>query len=242
MKSWPVIGVSGSHNIEGKYLFLRENYLNSVIRAGGLPVLLPETTDDQMVEVILDHIDGLLLSGGCDVLPARYGEATLPACGEVDEQRDAFEMLITRKAIERGMPVFGICRGVQLLTVLLGGTLIQDIESQCGIPNQVHNQKAPYDAPVHSVNLLPGGFFAALVGGEPLSTNSMHHQAIKDAGPQLRVEGTSEDGIIEAVCVKDDDRCIYGVQFHPEYLAEQDPRMSALFAHLVRKAEAYSQK
>lgn len=132
----PIIGISGSHNIADRQLFVRENYMQSVLRAGGIPVLLPEIEDEETAAQILAHLDGLLLAGGGDILPARYGEETIPACGEADAQRDAFELLIIPMAISRKMPVFGICRGIQVLNVAMGGTLIQDIESQKGIPHR----------------------------------------------------------------------------------------------------------
>ena len=110
--------------------------MQSVLRAGGIPVLLPEIEDEETAKAILDRLDGLLLAGGGDILPSRYGEETLPACGEDDPQRDIFELLIIPMAIARNMPIFGICRGIQVLNVAMGGTLIQDIESQQNIPKK----------------------------------------------------------------------------------------------------------
>ena len=118
----PLIGISGSHNVADRQMFVRENYMQSVLRAGGIPVLLPEIEDEETAKAILDRLDGLLLAGGGDVLPSRYGEETLPACGEDDPQRDIFELLIIPMAIARNMPIFGICRGIQVLNVAMGGT------------------------------------------------------------------------------------------------------------------------
>ena len=116
----PLIGISGSHNIADRQMFVRENYMQSVLRAGGIPVLLPEIEDEETAKAILDRLDGLLLAGGGDVLPSRYGEETLPACGEDDPQRDIFELLIIPMAIARNMPIFGICLGHQLLALANG--------------------------------------------------------------------------------------------------------------------------
>lgn len=110
----PMIGISGSHNVADRQLFVRENYMQSVLRAGGIPVLLPEIEDKETAAQILARLDGLLLAGGGDILPSRYGEETLPACGEADEQRDVFELLMIPMAISQKMPIFGICRGIQV--------------------------------------------------------------------------------------------------------------------------------
>ena len=116
----PIIGISGSHSIGEHQLFLRENYMESVLRAGGLPVLLPHFSDEATARVMASRLDGLLLAGGGDVRPSRYGEETLPACGEPDDQRDVFELLMIREALRLNMPIFGVCRGIQILVALSG--------------------------------------------------------------------------------------------------------------------------
>ena len=237
----PLIGVCGSHNVEALQLFVRENYLQSVIAAGGLPVLLPHTRDEALAAEMLDGLDGLLLSGGGDVDPARYGEEMIPACDEPDAQRDDFELLIGRLALDRGMPVFGICRGIQLLTVLMGGSLYQDIETQLGIERIRHQQEPPYESPVHSVRFIPDGLLAKITGAQEVRTNSMHHQAVKDAGPRLIVEGMSGDGVIEAVRAAHTDD-VFAVQYHPEYMAAADEHAARLFRYLVQRSKAYAER
>ena len=241
MERRPVIGVSGSHNAADRQFFVRINYMESVLRAGGIPVLLPEISDEETARQMLDGLDGLLLAGGDDVLPSYYGEETLPACGETDAMRDTFEMLIAPMAIEKKLPIMGICRGIQLLAVAMGGTLFQDIESQKGIEKAHHQQKPPYGEPVHAVNFVPGGLFERIVGKTTVMANSMHHQAIKNPGPHLKVEGRSDDGIIEAVSCVDSDR-IFAVQYHPEYLADHDPDAQCLFDHFVALAKVYQKE
>lgn len=238
MAKRPVIGVSGSHNVTDRQFFVRENYMESVLRAGGIPVLLPEIDNAETAAHMLDSLDGLLLAGGGDVAPVRYGEAQLPVCGEVDDKRDTFELLMIPMALERRMPVFGICRGIQVLAAALGGTLIQDIETQLSIPMARHQQQPPYGEATHSVHFAPDSVFARVTGTADMRVNSMHHQAIKSAGPRLRVEGLSEDGVIEAVSGVDNDR-LFAVQFHPEYLADHDACAQKLFDHFVALARDY---
>ena len=229
----PLIGISGSHNVADRQMFVRENYMQSVLRAGGIPVLLPEIEDEETAKAILDRLDGLLLAGGGDVLPSRYGEETLPACGEDDPQRDIFELLIIPMAIARNIPIFGICRGIQVLNVAMGGTLIQDIESQQNIPKKTHQQEPPFSQPVHTVRFEKGSVFERITGATEIKANSMHHQAIKKPADGLQVDGRAEDGIIEAMSAKDGSR-IFAVQFHPEYLSDHDAHAQRLFDHFVK--------
>lgn len=238
MNKRPIIGISGSHNVTEHQLFIRENYMESVLRAGGLPVLLPHVFDRETARALLASLDGLLLAGGGDVRPSVYGEEMLPACGEPDDHRDEFELLMIREAIEMGMPIFGVCRGIQVLAVAMGGTLYQDIESQLGIEKLRHSQEPPYGEAVHTVRFEKDGLFARVTGTEEMQTNSMHHQAIKHPGERLIIEGVSEDGVVEAVRAKDDDG-IFAVQFHPEYLSDHNEQAARLFDHFVAKARTY---
>lgn len=234
----PIIGISGSHDMQAHQILVRENYFESVLRAGGIPVLLPEIADEETAGQYIGMMDGLLLAGGGDMLPARYGEEAIPECGAPDDQRDVFELLMIPMALKCRMPVFGICRGVQVLSVALGGALIQDIQTQCGIESVRHNQEPPYSEAVHTVHFAPDSIFARITGGTEMQTNSMHHQAVRDAGPHLRVDGKTPDGIIEAVSGIDNDR-IFAVQFHPEYLSDHDEKAQKLFDHFVALARAY---
>ena len=238
MERRPIIGLSGYYNQEKKITQLGDNYANTLLRAGALPMLLPRTTDEKTVCELLDNIDGLLLCGGGDVVPARYGEETLPQCGAPDEIRDEFELLLIKHALERKMPVLGICRGIQVLAVALGATLFQDIESQLGIPRINHYQSEPYDDAVHTVRFKEGGLFERITGTSVMPTNSMHHQSIKEAGDRIRIEGITMDGIIEAISAADNDAVI-GVQFHPEYIAHYSDFAYRLFTYFVDKAKAY---
>lgn len=238
MQYRPIIGISGSHSDEKKQHTLSDNYISVLLKAGAIPVLLPRFTDEETAAALLDHLDGFLLAGGGDVLPSRFGEETLPECGPIDETRDICELYLTKGALERGMPIFGICRGVQVLAVALGGTLFQDIESQLGIPASAHKQEPPYDNPTHTVRFKEGGLFERITGTQLMLTNSIHHQSIKDAGPMLRIEGITMDGIIEAVSMKDREN-VLGVQFHPECLAYYSDWAERLFTYFVQQARQF---
>lgn len=234
----PVIGISPSRSEEQHRLSLAENYLNAIARAGGLPIVFPSSiTDESAIDEMLDRVDGVLLSGGIDVHPHYFGEEVLPGCGAIDETRDAFELALTRKAIERNMPVLGICRGIQVLAVALGGTLFQDIESQLGIPNTEHRQE-PMDDYKHAVRFKEGGLLERITGDTLMLTNSMHHQSVKDAGEKLIIEGITKDGIIEAVSMAGNE-AVFGVQFHPECLETFSDPAARIFTYFVKKASEY---
>lgn len=234
----PIIGVTAYHNTSEKTLYLRENYLSSVLQAGGLPVLLPQTSDIDALKGYLSHLDGLILSGGGDVDPSYYGDARSPQCGKPDAERDEFELPLTQMALEQGIPILGICRGCQVLAVVLGAKLIQDIEDERGIPRVKHSQEPPYDQPVHKVFLKPGGLMSEIIGKTVIETNSSHHQAVKAAGPEMHIDAVSEDGIIEGFSVVGK-RNILGVQFHPEHMTSISADAASLFRYLVHEAENY---
>lgn len=237
----PIIGICGSYLADTQQILLRDTYTAAVLEAGGLPLILPVTKDDLTIGELLDRIDGLLLSGGGDVDPACYGEEKQPECGESNAMRDAFELLITKKAVAKGMPIFGICRGIQVLNVAYGGTLVQDIPSACGFPLEKHRQPEPYDELWHDILLTEGGLLAQVTGETHFMTNSMHHQSLKALGGTLTIEARAEDGTIEAVSDRVN-ASIFGVQFHPEYLTGKSKCARALFAYFVKKAAQYGGK
>lgn len=240
MKQQPVIGIIGYRTEPNRGIGLRQTYIDSILRAGGLPVILPLFTDEDTISNVLTHIDGLLLSGGCDVNPARYCEERLPECGEPNDERDASELLFVKQARKMQMPILGICRGVQLLNVAYGGTLIQDIPSQRGIPLEKHDQAEPYTALVHEVTLTKGGLLNRITGETQFMTNSVHHQAIMTLGSSLVCEALSTDGIIEAVSDSADD-AVFGVQFHPEYFSGEYAYAQKLFDYFVSMAQTRSE-
>ncbi len=194
----------------------KEPYLAALERAGGNARVLDPTHDT--VPAVLDACDGLLLTGGSDVEPSRYGDTTRFANVETEPARDAYELDLVRGALERDLPVLAICRGIQLLNVAAGGTLIQDIPSER--PSDVrHKVREPKDSKIHDVRLVPGSrlarVFETTPGGMTFPVNSRHHQAVKDVAPGFVVSATAPDGIIEGIERPGATFCL-GVQWHPE--------------------------
>lgn len=227
----PVIGVCASHDTEKKTFFVRENYMESIMRAGGLPVLLPMTRDVETIGEMAERIDGLFLAGGGDVDPAHYNTPKHPKCGEIDPLRDDFELMLISRVMTRKLPIFGVCRGIQVMNVALGGTLIQDIPSEVPV-NEIHLQNPPYDEPIHEIDVYEDGLLRKILNVPRFAVNSTHHQAVLDLAPGFVVDARSPEGIIEAVHMKDDPR-IFGVQFHPEHFAYKSKGAQALFNYFV---------
>lgn len=214
-------------------------YLSAVIAAGGIPVLLPLGMDEPRLLRALDLADGLLLAGGEDVAAELFGEEPHPRLGKIDAQRDAAEMALAKRALENGMPVLAICRGIQLLNVAAGGTLYQDIPSQLpdALKHDCFYPEYPRDLISHTVEIEPDSRLAAIVGrvvnpSREVGVNSLHHQSVKAPGAGLRVAAKAPDGVIEAAEGMGS-AWVVAVQWHPEELATSRPDMRALFVAFV---------
>ena len=236
----PVIGMITAPNpklLHGRHL-INTSYVRAVIAAGGTPLLIPSDEDDGLAAEYLPLLHGLLVPGGEDVTPALYGEDPLRQVTFMYEEKDRMELALIRGAVERGMPVFGICRGIQLLNVCFGGTLYQDLPAQYpGVLGHAQDM-AIRGQLTHRVTLEPDSLLEKLLGGEPLSVNSYHHQAVRTPAPGFTVTARAADGVIEGV--EDPERNLYAVQWHPEDLVESHPRFRPLFRHLVERAEQYA--
>jgi putative glutamine amidotransferase len=212
-------------------LALGETYLQAVRKAGGLPVILAPVRTSS-VDVLLDRLDALCLSGGPDLAPAHYGAAEHPELGPTEPELDRFELALARRAMARGVPVLAICRGMQVLNVARGGTLHQHLSD---LGREIdHRQTTPGENATHEVELVRGSRLADLVGGLRLTVNSFHHQALDQLGRGLRVVGRAGDGTVEAV-ERPGAGFVVGVQWHAELLVER-PEQLALFEALVSAA------
>lgn len=215
----PVIGLTLDSEEPGGYsklpwYALRQNYCSAVVRAGGLPILLPH--EPEQAEAYLEEIDGLIVTGGnFDVDPALFGDASRHPTVRTKDRRTAFEVNVTRGALARDLPVLGICGGQQLLNVVLGGTLIQHIPDEIDAA-LAHEQPNPRTEAGHTVTVTPGTLLHRICGAESLAVNSAHHQAAKAVGKDVIVDAVAEDGVIEGIEHPGYRFCL-GVQWHPEY-------------------------
>ena len=227
----PLIGLVPQIDRENARLNNRQNYFEALQLAGALPVNLPLSSDEGLLRSMVERMDAFLFTGGVDVDPTRYGEEPIPELGEVHRERDAMETALLPMVMESGKSILCICRGIQTVNVILGGTLYQDLPSQHPSP-LVHSQKGDYETPVHGVEILPGTPLSALLGVKELAVNSMHHQAVKLLSPRLKAMAYAPDGILEAAWMPDYPY-FRAYQWHPEYLAEKDRAAKAIFEDFV---------
>ena len=227
----PVIGITG--NYDDLTCKLGQGYYKSVVAAGGVPVIIPPVADTDTIVNTLERIDGLILSGGGDFNPLWTGEEPSTKLGGINKERDLPELLITRLAYNRQIPMLGICRGIQTLAIALGGEVAQDISDAATVK---HSQNADRSEATHSVTIEPDSILAQLYNHERIAVNSFHHQAVKAAGEKFRVVAKATDGIIEAI-ESSEFKSILGVQWHPECLETGLP----LFQWLVAEASAFRQ-
>lgn len=225
----PIIGITTNH--EGIDATLREVYYKQIVSAGGTPVLIPPVADNDVLLSTLDTLDAIVLSGGGDFNPLWAGEQPVPQLHNINNERDLPELLLTRYAFDRQLPMLGICRGIQTLAMSLGGHVEQDIKPS---PTLIkHSQTSHQSTQTHSVNITPGTLLSDIFDGEDtIYVNSFHHQAVDNPGKHMRTAATAPDGTIEAI-ESSEQKPIIGVQWHPEWLADDG---LPLFRWLVNEA------
>ena len=206
--------LGGAHRVR-----LNSAYIRALESAGLVPLVVPPLSDEGAAREILARVDGVVLTGGEDVEPSRYGQERLPQCGASNAGRDATEMALVRAARDLKLPLLAICRGPQLLNVALGGTLFQDIPSQVEGALE-HNARDERASRIHPVTVEPGSRIADAVQATELSVNSLHHQSVRDIAPPLRVTAVAPDGVVEGIEAADDDWWAIGVQWHPEEMTD----------------------
>ena len=257
----PLIGITSKYDYTQKSSILSVGYYRAIEKAGGIPIILPTPFSNNNLEDLLSNLDGILLSGGPDLDPKYFNEETFPENGEISPYRDEFEILLVKKAFEARLPLLGICRGLQVLNVALGGSLYQDIYSKkmsttpdllntdiqiIHTPKLQHVQKSPHWYPCHNVTIKPDTLLYSIFThnnislrvDEPktISVNSFHHQAIKGLAKDFLVSAQSSDGIIEAIEHKSLPFFV-GIQWHPELMWETSCEMLELFNFLVINAK-----
>ena len=251
MSRRPIIGITTQtlHSIDGipaalpSSVVMNQRYYGAVSDAGGAPVLIPLLDEDtEALRAVYDTCQGLLIPGGVDVDPAFFGETAHPKLGRTDAPRDRVELQLTRWAVDDGKPLLGLCRGLQIINVALGGTLYQDIPSE--LPDAIRHDYFPIfgfarDHVAHDVALETGSWLARMLDAGRVPVNSMHHQGIKALAPELVATAVAPDGLVEGVEGRRP-AFLVGVQWHPEALERRDPRTRALFRELVEQAARFA--
>lgn len=223
----PLIGIVSLYDEKKESYWMLPGYTQALEEAGAASVILPLTEDKEALSRFASLCDGFLFPGGHDLSPALYGAEKSEQCGVVCPERDNMERLFFPMALETGKPLLGICRGVQLFNVMLGGDLYQDLPTE--LPSGVnHHETPPYDKPAHSVKVLPGSPLFRAVGMEEMAVNSYHHQGVKTLGSGLEIAAAAPDGVTEAVYLPEH-RFALAVQWHPEFSYRSDENSRKIF-------------
>ena len=232
----PLIGISLGWS--GTKNSVNNTYVNSVLMNGGVPYLIPVTDNVEVLRQIVSELDGIIFTGGEDFAPAYFGEEEHEHLGEVNVTRDTYDLTLFKLALNHNIPTLGICRGLQLINVAMGGSLYQDLPSEK--PSDIdHYQDESGTIGTHSVSVVEGSAMHQILGEKEVQVNTFHHQAIKKLAPELKIVGWANDSVPEMIEAYPS-RNILGTQFHPEiFTANGDQLMGKLFKHLINKAETY---
>ena len=230
MKAKPIVGLMPLWDEGRESIWMLPGYMKGIEKAGGIPIILPLSDNEEVIEKMVNFCDGFLFTGGQDVSPEIYNEKKLDNV-ECSEERDRMDMSFLRKAIELDKPVLGICRGIQIINACLGGSLYQDLPTQH--PSELeHHQTPPYDIPVHEVKIIENTPLSECLKTEKLSVNSYHHQAVKKLAPELAVMAEASDGITEAV-YRPASSFLWALQWHPEFSYKTDEKSMLIFQAFV---------
>lgn len=236
----PLIGITAMSEFRenGKsFTALNSTYKDAVLAGGGIPILLP-INDPEYAEEIVQHLDGVIFSGGEDIHPLFYGEAPVLRLGLLTPQRDRWELELFKKAREKQLPLLGICRGCQLINVAMGGTLYQDIDSQVPGVNGHHPSGIKGDEVYHHIRINSSSELQKIFSAEKLGVNSFHHQSVKELGTGLVASAVSEDGIVEAFeYFHMEKEYIMGIQWHPEAMIGRHREFIELFENFIKRCK-----
>lgn len=237
----PVIGITCCYDEANRRVWLTDYYVNAVVAAGGLPVIIPVVTPQDKISQLINLCHGILLPGGGDIDPLLFGEHPHPASGSICPQCDGFELSLAEQALKRNMPMLGICRGAQIINVAAGGTVCQDIALKIK-EHLKHIQQAPRWYPTHTITAVADSKLANIIGSEPVKVNSFHHQMVGRLGNGLKVAALAPDGVIEAIEHQKPNYFVLGVQYHPEALYERDSKARVLFTSFIQAARQFMSK
>lgn len=230
-----------SVNVRENLNCIAEAYIRSVVLAGGTPILVPALKDTAALAQIMEQVDGLILSGGGDMDPSFFNETLQASPASINVERDEYDLKLVKIAADRQLPIFGICRGFQVLNVAFGGSLYQDIPTHYPLAYLEHDQMEPRHEATQELDIEPNSWLHHLFGKKNICVNTFHHQAIKDLAPIFKVAARSQDGIIEAF-EPNGFHAIRGVQFHPECMAaEGNEEMQELLSHFIEECQIYRQ-
>lgn len=244
------IGISGNEKFDFKQRFndmkisyITSDYPDAVIANGAMPLILPLTTDSDVIDSYLDSIDGLILSGGYDVTPSNYREDMLDKCESIYPARDDFEIELVKKAVLKNIPILAICRGSQISNVAFGGTLYQDL-SYLENSNLKHDQGGNAGVATHSIKIIDtDSNYYRVAQNDNIHINSFHHQVIKDLADKFKIVAQAEDGVIEVFESIDPNHFFIATQYHPEMMANRGDSLSNdLFIQLINQADKYKNK
>ncbi|MFW6237839.1 MAG: gamma-glutamyl-gamma-aminobutyrate hydrolase family protein [Halanaerobiales bacterium] len=225
----------GYRDSQYRKLETTDRYSRAVKNAGGVPLLLPPLLKQNDICSLLSHLDGILLTGGVDIDPRYFSRPVKQKNGRIDPLRDKMEIILVRQALEKNIPILAICRGIQVLNSACGGTLYQDLPPF----SYQHLQKAPKWYPVHKINIKPGSVLHKLYSTRQIGVNSFHHQSVKDPGENIKILARAEDGVIEALKIKNHPFAL-GVQWHPEEMLNKYSLQKKLFQYFLGKANKYA--
>jgi putative glutamine amidotransferase len=227
----PIIGISS--NLKEQFLSVSTDYIQAITEFGGVPLVIPNL-QEEAIESIVQQIDGLILTGGGDIDPTLFGEEPLQGLGNITPERDAFEIAIIQKMLKLNKAILGICRGIQILNIAVGGDMYQDIDTQMEKRLLQHTQQSPRWHASHFVQVKKGSMLSDIVQMEKFKVNSFHHQAIRKIPNEFEVSAFASDGMIEAFESKIHS-FVMGVQWHPEcMIARNDPVSAAIFKAFIK--------
>ena len=231
----PIIGLT-TEVVGGDHLELRSTFIYSISKLGGIPLLLPKVEKEDVIMGQLEHIDALFLTGGSDIDPSTYDENPHPKLEKVEAGRDKYELELIHLAMEKNIPILGVCRGSQLLNSVAGGTMYQDLDSEYDDTLIQHRQPSARDFLNHKIEVMEGTKLHDIVGTTEMSVNSFHHQANHEIGPSFEVSAVAPDGVIEAIESKEHD-FVMGLQFHPEDAFEFDESSRKIMEAFINAAK-----